>query len=333
MISSTVKNGRIERVKEHKMLGTWFDETGEYGINIRKKKEKLQFMISTIRNQGSPAKVGKYAIETRLKLAETVVIPSLLYNAEAFAYYKEKDVQELESIQLAILTGILEVPNTTPYCALLMETGWWTMRARLAYKKLMLYHNILRSDDKRVIKRILKEQEKEERETTWYSNIKKLKATYGIELEAEKNLKSAWKKHVKRKIAEKTEKDVRELCSEKKKARIVQNDQYERKEYFGKVPLNEARKITKTRMCMNKIPGNYKHKGVVTCPLCEEGEGSTEHYFECSSTKYLSEVWDVKKEDLKSQDTQKMKDVANFMEKVEEMLKPIDIIRNEVKGE
>ena len=46
-LTAEVKRGKVERVAEHKMLGTWFDETGEYMINITKKKQKLQFMIST----------------------------------------------------------------------------------------------------------------------------------------------------------------------------------------------------------------------------------------------------------------------------------------------
>ena len=29
-----------------------------------------------------------------------------------------------------------------------MEVGWWTMKARLRYAKLMLYHNIIRSNDR-----------------------------------------------------------------------------------------------------------------------------------------------------------------------------------------
>ena len=76
-------------------------------------------------------------------------------------------------------------------------------------------------------------------------------------------------------------------------------------------------------MHMCKVPANYKRKGVTQCPLCEEGEGSTEHYFECRNTKYLAQTWEVNKEDLRSQEIQKMTNVANFLEKVEEMLQPI----------
>ena len=172
-VTSRVKSGGIERVKEHIALGTWYDESGEYGINTRKKKEKLPFMIHTTRREANPQNVGVYAIDARLKLAETVVILSVLYNAEAFPTHKDSEIKDLEQLQLSILVGILEVPSSTPYYPLLLETGWWTMRARLGYRKLMLYHNIRKSDDRRTIKKQMEVQEKEDRSTTWYGNIKK----------------------------------------------------------------------------------------------------------------------------------------------------------------
>ena len=90
-VTNEVKKGRIERVKEHKMLGTWLDESGTYGINIRKKKEKLKYMISSVKSDAHPRKIGTYAVEARLKLAEVVILPSILYNAEAFRDLKIKE--------------------------------------------------------------------------------------------------------------------------------------------------------------------------------------------------------------------------------------------------
>ena len=165
-LSRRVKKGTISRVEEHKMLGTWIDETGEYGINTKKKKEKLPFMVSTVRRQASPKTIGIYSVEGRLKLAETVIIKSILYNAEGFPSHTDAEIKELESAQLNILTSLLELPRSTPYCALLMEVGWWTMKARIKYAKLMLYHNIKRSNDRRVIKQLVTAQENEVRGTT-----------------------------------------------------------------------------------------------------------------------------------------------------------------------
>ena len=51
---------------------------------------------------------------------------NLLYNAEAFPNYLNKELKELEGMQLTILTAILELPSTTPYYALLLDHGGTT---------------------------------------------------------------------------------------------------------------------------------------------------------------------------------------------------------------
>ena len=90
--------------------------------------------------QASPNNIGAFT------LAEIVIIGSNLYNAEGFHEHTDGEILELERMQHKILTGVLEVPISTPYYPLLLECGWWTMAGRLAYKKLMLYHNIVTSD-------------------------------------------------------------------------------------------------------------------------------------------------------------------------------------------
>ena len=322
-LSRRVKKGTISRVEEHKMLGTWIDETGEYGINTKKKKEKLPFMVSTVRRQASPKTIGIYSVEGRLKLAETVIIKSILYNAEGFPSHTDAEIKELESVQLNILTSLLELPRSTPYCALLMEVGWWTMKARIIHAKLMLYHNIKRSNDRRVIKQLVKAQENEIRETTWLAGVKQEIEKLGIVLDVNNTLKSTWKREVKKRINEEMEKEIRGKCALSKKARWVQNDVYERKKYLeGRVDLTTAKKILRTRLNMCRLPGNYKNNGEGMCPLCEEGEGSTEHYFTCKGVSRLIKVWEVKKEEMKSQDIGEMRSMANFFEKVEILLEP-----------
>ena len=187
----------------------------------------------------------------------------------------------------------------------------------------MLYHNIVRSDDKRTVKRIVEIQEQEARKTTWYSSIKRLLLEYNITLEARETEKSTWKKNVKQKISETTETELRDKCKESTKARFVCEDRYETKDYLmGKVPLQTAKKILRTRMNMASLPGNYKGKGDGRCPLCNNDEGRTEHYFTCKVVKQLADVWKVGETDLLSSDVDKLKDISNFIEKVEIMLDP-----------
>ena len=64
----------------------------------------------------------------------------------------------LERMQRNILTTILELPPSTPYIGLLSELGIWPVEQLFEYKRLVLFHNILTSDDSRLIKKIILDQ-------------------------------------------------------------------------------------------------------------------------------------------------------------------------------
>ena len=143
---------------------------------------------------------------------------------------------------------------------------------------------------------------------------------YKIHLNAKESLKSTWKREVKRRINEEVELELRQKCNNSTKARIVKEDKFERKGYLqGKVDTKTAKKILRARLNMCKLPANYKQDGKGTCHLCEEGEGTTEHYFRCVQVNRLKKVCGVKVEHLMSQDMMEMRNVANFLEKVEIM--------------
>ena len=107
------------------------------------------------------------------------------------------------------------------------------------------------------------------------------------------------------------------------KGRIARNDTYGKKEYIGKVPLHSMKKIMRYRTFMNVIPGNYKAKTEGRCILWHEAKGTAEHYFGCSETQHLADIWDVDAQDLQSNDVDKMKDVATFLKKVEFLIAPL----------
>ena len=183
-------------------------------------------------------------------MGEAVIMKSLLHNAEAFHNYTKKEIDELEKMQGTILRQFLEVPGSTTYYGLLTETGWLTMEARLHYRKLMLFHNIMNSDDKRVLKKLLHVQREENREGTWYSNICKIKERYDIQLDVEEAGKAKWKTHIKGNIRRKTEEIVREECKKMTKARTVMDDKYELKQYLKDLYIQSSKEILLVRLHM-----------------------------------------------------------------------------------
>ena len=288
----------MERAKEHKYVGHWMDERGTYEINIEKNKARISMMIASIAAIGSK-EMGTMAAEVRLNLVNVVVMKSLLYNIEAIPQLTARETKELEKMQQHILTKLMNVPRSTPYWGLLLETGMWTMEARVEYTKLMLYHNIKNSDEERIIKQIVKVQEEEVRESTWTADVKRIMKKYGIEKDVS-CLKSEWKKDVKDKIHEKVEYDTQEKCKNMKKTRTVKDDELQMKAYLKETTMEESSDIMRMRLHMTKIPCNYglcEHQ----CPLCGLQEKiQIEHYFgECLMTNRIADVWGVKFENAK----------------------------------
>ena len=321
-VTSQVKRGAIQRVGEHKMLGTWFDETGRFaGINIGKRKQKIPLMIGTTKSIGSTRNMGIMAIQARLKLTEAVTLQSISYNAEGFAEFTRKELEEFEKLHGNMLRRLLELPCSTPYYGVLMETGCLTMEAQLDYRKLMLYHNILHSDDKRTLKKLVTVQQKEDRSGTWYSSVSRIMEKYSISIDPKISLKSTWKLEVKGKIREATESTIRAKCNDLTKTRTVRTSKYELKEYLKTNPVKTAREILLYRLHMVNIPLNYRNSwGQTLCPLCSEENGSTEHYFLCDKTESLRKIWEISS--LSEENPSKMVLNAKYFQNVQKLVEP-----------
>ena len=89
-------------------------------------------------------------------------------------------MKELEEIQGIILRKICEQRKTTPYFGLLAELGIWTIEKQIEYKTIMLLHNILTSNDERLIKEIVKEQIKNTWPGCWTAHVKVICKKYNI---------------------------------------------------------------------------------------------------------------------------------------------------------
>ena len=315
-VTAVVKKGEFKEVQEYKYLGSWLDQSGPFfRINIDKREQNLSFMISTTKRIASPWNMGRFSTSARLKMVETVLLKSFLYNVEAYPTITKIEMRMLESIQGRMLRDMLNVPMSTPYLPLLLETGMWTMEGRIGYRKLMLFHNIMNSDDERLIKNIVHEQIRHLRRGTWYHSITVLIEKYRIELSHEE-LKSTWKKHVKERISKVVEEEIREGCEQSSKGRTVARDDFEMKNYLRQLSVDEASFILKVRLHMSTLPCNYGDKS--NCWMCDEKGVKTEHYLRCPGTFLMRECMGVREVSLDSQDVDELKTISLFFKHLEQ---------------
>ena len=142
-IKGKLGNGLVKKTSEYKYLGEWYNEKGNNDLSIQKRKEKVDYMLHEILRYGNKEKVGNMALEVRIKIYETVVVPTLFANIETWGKISEKDLKQLEGIQAKVLRGIFRQIATTPYWGLLAKSGIWPVENRIEYRKIMLYHNII----------------------------------------------------------------------------------------------------------------------------------------------------------------------------------------------
>ena len=106
IITEDVQNGPFREVQEYKYLGVWMDVTGKYNINIQKIEKKIPYMITTIKSAANTSNMGTLAASARLKLMESVVMPSILYGVEVYPNITKKEMDRLERIQGKILRTV-----------------------------------------------------------------------------------------------------------------------------------------------------------------------------------------------------------------------------------
>lgn len=182
-----------------------------------------------------------------------------------------------------ILRRLLDLPKTAPYEGILSELGIWKVRYTLYYRKVMLYHNILHSDEKRTIKKVVLSQEKNDETGTFWEDVRNIIEELGIQGDMKMLKKSELKKSVKVRVEKAMIEEMEKASKTKTKMRFIKiGDKFIRKEYT-KEAGQLVRQTLITKLNMQPVYGNFKGDWSkrIMCPLCVLVDDSTEHLIQC----------------------------------------------------
>ena len=231
--------------------------------------------------------VGETFINVRLQLYESCIVNSLLYNMEAWTKQSKGELKRLEKIQASILCSLVDLPKSTPYIGILNELGIWRIEEKLIYRKLMLYNNIMNSDDRRLSKRIILEQEEtEDLNGSFFGTVLEMAKKIGVTIEQLKLTKKASLKNLlKTKLNERMAKVAYLDIAGMTKLRFLTKPikSIIRKDYIVKLKGSEATQALRSRLNMIPIYDNY-HNNITLrrlCPHCEVEDDTTEHLVSC----------------------------------------------------
>lgn len=285
-IDEKVKSGTIKEVDEYKYTGFWVNKEGNCQLQVEKKKKKMRGEVVALKSTACYNNMGEAYVNARLDMYEICLIPSLLHDMECWTKQSKGEIKKLEKIQAESLCKLLELPRSTPYIGLLSETGIWRIEERLMYRKLMYYNNLVNSDERRLAKRVVEEQdENHDVEGSFFGTVLSMAQTLGISVEElQTEEKSKLKKLIKSKLDERMLKVISCALPQMTKMRFLQPSEiFQRKNYVVQMKGKEA--IEALRMRLNMIPvyGNYRGDLNMRrlCPHCEDNDDTTEHILNC----------------------------------------------------
>lgn len=286
IVHERVREGFVTECDTYKYVGFWVNEEGNCLLHLKKKKEKMKGEMVALKSVANYYNMGKVFLNARLELYQSCTVQSILFNLEGWNRLTKNEMEKLETIQAMCLCSLLGIPKTTPYIGLLNELGIWTMEKQMTYRKLMFYHNLLNSDERRLCKRMVIEQEACDDKDTFYADVMDMASSIGLSLDIVKTSSKAELKTKLKKLINQSMVNLVKKSLHMSKLRFVNpSDTFGRKQYLLKMDGFSAVKTLKTRLNMLPVYGNFK--GDLTLPrICKwcdiEEDDTTEHFLTCT---------------------------------------------------
>ena len=284
------KKGEIGYTEKYKYMGDLYDKTGKNVPKIEKKMEKRSYISAEVKRMGNYKEVGAADTSIRRLLLETSVKQTLLFNTESWVNVTPNEMELIDKNHYEVLRKTFEQKEHVPYYGLLAETGYWPFSYVVIYKRLMFFHHLIHSDERRIVRRVVTNQMKmEEKKNNWYESVKewleRLEMT-SEEEEIQDISKSMWKKELKEKLGEIVAEEVNKKRQEMTKLRFTMG--HETQEYIKMCRMTKVKSIMKMRLNMIDVKANFK--GMYQdkmCAACKMELETTEHVIQCLEYKRI----------------------------------------------
>ena len=260
-ITEEIKAGKKERKTTQKYLGIIVSEKGDLGDHIKEKTKSATKILAQIMTIGSQCRVGSESVRVQLELYDKCAYSSIFYGTHAWGRIKREEEKELEKLQSDMLKRILNLPLSTPYTGVLIETGIWPVMARINYATLMLFHSVINSNNRPATDIVL-QQEKSNLPNTFYQRVSETGRLLDIDTKSdaiEGKRKLEWKKLCKERIQKSVRVQLQEQCNATK-LRLVRNTKWGMKVYIRKGTGSLIQQVIKLRLSMTDQKRNFRNK-------------------------------------------------------------------------
>ena len=245
-------NSKLEQCCTYKYLGEITSRDGSLMPHLRVKENEVKAQVSNILAVASDDVLNRINLDTSLQLVSTCVIPSLLYAAETRTATNREMTCMNKTLNYTI-KRVLQLPQSAPSAALLMDTAWDTTHRECHPQK---------ADD------VLLEAEKNEQDTVlanrvlctqddyygyatnWDSKIQETLQLYALQTNDITTIsRGACRNRVNQVVNRRSNTTIQKKCLDGTKTRVLgeTKTQISREEYLTKLPKKTACTIFRIR--------------------------------------------------------------------------------------
>ena len=157
----------MQSVQEEKYLGVILTSDGKNSKNIAARKNRGVGVVNQIMTILEEICFGKYYFQVAMVLRNSLLISSLLTNAEAWYNLSSTDITELEKVYEDLLRKVLECPVSTPREMLYLELGVSPIRNMIRSRRINFLQYILKEEKDSLMYRFLMAQKDNPVKNDW----------------------------------------------------------------------------------------------------------------------------------------------------------------------
>ena len=234
---------------------------------------------------------GKYHFQVAMILRNSLLISSLLTNAEAWYNLSNAEVTDLEKVDEDLLRKVLECPVSTPREMLYLELGVSPIRNIIRSRRLNFLHYILHEEKQSLIYKFLQAQRDNPVKNDWcHTVIEDIEAfQLGVTIEEIENMSQvAFNVLVKKqeKIASLEYLNQEKIIKNHSKVLHIPHSLLDMQDYLkpNSASIEESKFTFSIRSRMLDIRTNFRGKYMdsdTLCPVCVMDEDTQQHLLVC----------------------------------------------------
>ena len=141
-------------VTHKKYLGDFISNDGKNENNIRERTNRAIGNINKIVSTLSERPYGKYYFQAYKIMREGVLLGRLLNNAESWINITQKNIEDLEKIDLNLQRKVLNVTGNPSPIFMMLELGTIPVRFVIMKKRLQFLHYILNENKESMLSQV-----------------------------------------------------------------------------------------------------------------------------------------------------------------------------------